>query len=148
MFECSPPEMEKKGTHRGKWEKGSLLLQVLQPAWLERMIIPDLFLFPKFNGVINGTCFEDVDDIKRAVSRGGSWEAWQWRMEKWTPGGFIWRGKLYLYIYCATSPGTFLTHSACCILCKSTYAIMLNWSHCKISAVIQSLQIFSLIAST
>ena len=63
-----------------------------QPPYSPDLAPCDFFLFPKLKGVIKGTCFEDVHDIKKAVTT-ELWripeesfqecmQAWQRRMGK------------------------------------------------------------------
>ena len=40
---------------------------LVQPPYSPDLALCDFFLFPKLKGVIKGTHFEDVDDIKMAV---------------------------------------------------------------------------------
>ena len=65
---------------------------LVQPPYSPDLALCDFFLFPKLKGVIKGTHFEDVDDIKMAVmtelvripeeSFQECMEAWQRRMGK------------------------------------------------------------------
>ena len=71
-------------------EKNIAVLE--EPPYSPDLAPCDCFLFPKLKGIIKGTCFEDVEAVKRAVtmeltgipeeSSQQCIEAWQRRMEK------------------------------------------------------------------
>ena len=85
-------------------EKNMAVLE--QPPYSPDLAPSDFFFLFKLKGVIKGTCFEDVDDIKMAVMmdlrKNPSSSAWWRRREGWgsalDSGGITWKGKLVVLI--------------------------------------------------